>query len=263
VNAAATLGKVIGIAGDGGDVYSSLATSVDPLAFGGVNGPGGNGGAINGFRQDASQSTIVDLIAGNGGSTINHGSSLDLTTNAGRGGSISNVSVAGDIGDVSVTAAIVAYNDINNGELISDFVTSTLINTPTADLRLAGNVGIVVGATGRVRDNNGDGELDPASVGINGSLTSVLASNIMSAVAGSVDRIASIQSLTNVDVRTIGGIYGADKAVPPPATFGSVDYLDADGNLVTTPVLGGELLDGAIIAKNDRPLKSVRDFIRR
>jgi hypothetical protein len=254
---------VIAIAGDGGDVYSSLATSVDPLAFGGVNGPGGNGGAINVFKQDASQSTIVDLISGNGGSTINHGSSLDLTTNAGRGGSISNVNVAGDIGDVNPTTAITAYNNINTGELISDFVANTLIGTPTADLRAAGNVGIVVGATGRVRDNNHDGELDPASVGINGSLTNVLASNIMSAVAGSVDRIASIQTLTNVEVRTEGAIYGADKSVPPPATAGTRDYLDSNGVLIETPELGGELLDGAIIAKNDRPLKSIRDFIRR
>ena len=263
VNAAATLGKVLAIAGDGGDVYSSIATGLDPLAFGGVNGPGGNGGAINGFKQDASQSTIVDLIAGNGGSTINHGSSLDLTTNAGRGGSISNVNVAGDIGDVNVNSAIVAYNDINSGEIIADFVQNTLLGTPGADLRAAGNVGIVVGATGRVRDNNGDGQLDPASVGINGSLSSVLASNIMSAVAGSVDRIASIQLLTDVRVRTEGAIFGADKAMPAPATFGTRDYLDANGLLVTTPELGGELLDGAIIAKNDRPLQSIRDFIRR
>ena len=91
----------------------------------------------------------------------------------------------------------------------------------------------------------------------------VLASNIMSAVAGSVDRIASIQSLVNVNVRSEGAIFGADKATPPPATFGNLDYLSATGVLVNTPELGGKLLDGAIIAKNDRALKSVRDFIRR
>jgi hypothetical protein len=86
----------------------------------------------------------------------------------------------------------------------------------------------------------------------------------MSAVAGSVDRIASIQTLTNVRVRFEGAIYGADKAVPDPATAGGrPDYLDEAGNLVTAPVLGGELLDGAIIAKNDRPLRSTRDFVRR
>lgn len=262
-NASATLGKVLGVAGDGGDAYSSLATATDPLAFGGVNGSGGNGGAIAGFSQNASQSTIVDLVAGNGGSTINHGTSLDLTTKAGRGGSISKVKVNGDIGDVSAGAAIVAYHDINSGELMADFVANTLINAPGADLRLAGNVGIVVGATGRVKDNNNDGELDPASVGVNGSLSDVLASNIMSAVAGSVDRIASIQSLVNVRTRTEGAIFGADKATPFPATFGTRDYLDENGTLVETPVLGGELLDGAIIAKNDRALKSIRDFIRR
>ncbi|MDB6154320.1 MAG: repeat-containing protein, partial [Chthoniobacteraceae bacterium] len=263
INAAATLGKVLVIGGDGGDVYGSLSTANDPLAFGGLNGAGGNGGNISGVSQNASQSTIVDIIAGGGGSTINHGTSLDLTTKAGRGGSISNVDVAGDIGDVAPAAAIVAYNNIKTGELIADFVTRTLIQSPGADLRAAGNVGIVVGATGRVKDNNGDGILDPASVGINGSLSNVLASNIMSAIAGSVDRIASIENLINVRTRSEGAIYGADKSAPVPASIGTLDYLDEAGNRVQAPVLGGELLDGAVIAKNDRPLKSIRDFVRR
>ncbi len=263
INAAALLGKVLVIAGDGGDAYGSLTTASDPLAFGGVNGSGGNGGSISGMDQSASQSTIIDLIAGGGGSTINHGTSLDLTTKAGRGGSISNVKVAGNIGNVDPTVAIAAYNNINLNELIADFVTSTLVNSPDADLRAAGNVGIVVGATGRVKDNNNDGILDPASVGLNGSLSDVVAQNIMSAIAGSVDRIASIENLVGVRTLTEGAIYGADKSVPPPATFGVRDYLDEAGNRVNAPDLGGELLDGAVIAKTDRTLKGIRDFIRR
>ena len=262
VDAAASLGKALVIAGDGGDGYGALAIPGDPLAPGGINAPGGNGGNINGVSQNA-QNTVVDLIAGNGGSTINFGTSLDLTTKVGRGGSISNISVVGDIGDIAASHAIVAYNDINSGEQISDFVMNTLIGTPGVDLRTEGNVGIVVGAAGRVKDNNHDGMLDPSSVGINGSLSNVLAANIMSAVAGSVDRIASIQMLTSVNVRTESAIYGADKSAPPPATAGRRDYLSGTGVLIETPELGGALLDGAIIAKNERATKSIRDFIRR
>jgi hypothetical protein len=91
----------------------------------------------------------------------------------------------------------------------------------------------------------------------------VLASNIMSAIAGSVDRIASIENLVNVRTRTEGAVYGADKSAPAPATAGTLDYLDESGNRIQAPVLGGELLDGAVVAKNDRPLKSIRDFVRR
>ena len=60
-----------------------------------------------------------------------------------------------------------------------------------------------------------------------------------------------------------GNVFGGDKAEPEPATAGQRDYLDENGNLIQAPVLGGELLDGAIIAKNDRALRSVRDFVRR
>jgi hypothetical protein len=35
INAAATVGKVLVIAGDGGDVFGALATTNDPLAYGG------------------------------------------------------------------------------------------------------------------------------------------------------------------------------------------------------------------------------------
>jgi hypothetical protein len=257
--------KVLIIAGEGGDVFGAVASPSDPLAYGGINGTGGNGGSIANIRQDASQSTPVDLIAGNGGSTVNFGSPLDATTKAGKGGSIRNVDIAGNIGSINPNTPILAYNDIFANESVADFVTATLVNGASTALNDAlGNVGLVAGATGRVKDFDNDGILDPASVGTNGSVVNVVASNIMSAVAGSVDRIASIQTLDNVRVRFEGAVYGADKAVPDPATPGGrPDYLDEDGNLVTAPVLGGKLLDGAIVAKNDRPLRSIRDFVRR
>ena len=62
--------------------------------------PGGGGSVVN-IRQDASQLTAVDIIAGNGGNTVNFGSSLDTSTKAGRGGSIRTVDVAGSIGSIS------------------------------------------------------------------------------------------------------------------------------------------------------------------
>lgn len=264
INAAGTSeGKVLVISGDGGDVYSSLATADDPLAYGGVNGNGGNGGNISNFTQASGEKTIVDLISGNGGSTVNFGNSLDLTTKVGRGGSISNVNVRGDIGDVRPDRAIFGYVNTLAGDLMSDFVRDTLLAAPASSLSSLGNVGIITGAAGRVEDNDNDGELDPASVGINGSLSNVVAENIMSAISGSVDRIASIQSIIDVRVRVESSIYGADKSVPAPAGGNTREYLNSDGEVIPTPELGGRLLDGAIIGKNDRVLKTIRDFIRR
>jgi hypothetical protein len=111
----------------------------------------------------------------------------------------------------------------------------------------------------------------PASGSRNGSLIGVSANNIMSAVAGSVDRIAAIQVVQSILV--VNGVIGADKGsfitpgidpLPPdPATgdlhkgFGTVgadtrDYLNPDLDTLTStggPVRDGALIDGAIFAK--------------
>ncbi len=283
LNASATLGKVLVIAGDGGDVYGAQVTPADPLAPGDRNGSGGNGGNIIGLKQDASGNAITDLIAGNGGSTINYGSTLDSSTKVGRGGSISKVKLAGDIGVIAPDVAIRSYTDIFLDEQISDFVAATLISTPSAQIETLGNVGLVAGASGRVRDNNNDGTLDPAPISsVNGSVIDVEARNIMSAIAGSVDRIASIQVLTNVRTTVNGAVYGADKNIDSDGNSASpadavpystrTDYLTSDGRHTRSlstgggeaaPVIGGKLVDGAIVAKNDRVLKSIRDFVRR
>lgn len=282
LNASATLGKVLVIAGAGGDVYGAPVTSKDPLAPGGNSGSGGNGGNVTGLKQESSGNTIVDIIAGNGGNTMNFGSTLDATSKVGRGGSISKVNVAGNIGDIQVDHAIRSYNNIFAGEQMSDFVAATLLGNPSAQINSMGNVGLVAGAAGRVRDNNNDGILDPAPISsVNGSVIDVVATNIMSAVAGSVDRIASIQVLTNVRTTpgVSGAVFGADKIVDSFGDTSSLDgvaysnrtdYLTADGRHTrpvsggeAAPLIGGKLVDGAIVAKNDRVLKGVRDFIRR
>src|SRR5690606_12725832 len=103
------------------------------------------------MTQGPSGNTVVDLIAGNGGSTINFGTTLDNSTKVGRGGSISNVTIQGDIGDVKPEIAIRSYNDILSGERMADFVTNALINDPSVNILGEGNVGLVAGASGRVK----------------------------------------------------------------------------------------------------------------
>jgi hypothetical protein len=135
-----------------------------------------------------------------------------------------------------------------------------------------GNVGIVVGAQGRVQDEDQDGVLDASTGGFNGSLSGITAQNIMSAVAGSVDRIASIRSITNINLPGIGAIYGANKSFDSQGRIMSgdgvlydsqtaeLDYLKANDDHTIDPEGAGKLVDGAIIGENIRPLLSIRDF---
>ncbi|MEA3187186.1 MAG: hypothetical protein QOD99_1016, partial [Chthoniobacter sp.] len=288
---AGDIGKVLIIAGEGGDgsgaaAHGSSAQDI-ALSIGGIAGNGGNGGSITNFTQPSSIHTDVDLIAGNGGNTPHDGHIADLSPKVGKGGSVTGATIAGNIGNLANSAtppelgspsAIKAYNDISSGERVSDFVRTFMIedgSTPLDDS--VGNVGLVAGAAGRVRDVNGDGVLEAVGFGINGSVSNVHARNIMSMVAGSVDRIASIQSLTNYGSTIQGGILGADKDID---SFGRnndghghnytiglpPDFLTnnnpATGVYTASPDPGTKLVDGAIVAKNVRPLTSPRDFIR-
>jgi hypothetical protein len=138
-----------------------------------------------------------------------------------------------------------------NFETVADFVTRKF-RDPLGTLGTAltdgdGNVGIIVGAAGRNKAVQFDPEgnpfvysTQPASNVQNGSLTNLLARNLMSAVAGSVDRIASIQVSRAIQI--LAGEVGSDK-IP----LGSSDYRDRSGNPVTSPVPDGRLVDGALI----------------
>jgi hypothetical protein len=216
------------------------------LRFGGQDATGGKGGDITNYSQLGSVKTRVDLIAGNGGDTINHGNILSTTLGVGRGGSITNASLAGNLGNIDPTVPILSYNDETGAvpESVADFVARIRATDGSVPLTDAdGNVGLVAGASGDVY-------LGLPTSAPNGSVTGLKVNNIMSMVAGSVNRIASIQSISGLQLADPNSQRGSDKGAP------GLDYLDTEGNLITAPVLGGALVDGAIIAKSDPTLAS-------
>ncbi len=253
--------KVVVFAGSGGNAYAALATSSNVglsgsspsilalRAFGGVAGIAGNGGSITGLTQPKTVEAAVDLVAGNGGSLMNYGSPADAKTNVGAGGSVTNIKLAGDAGRIASNVAIQSYG--------ADFVQTTLRDAPDTQLTSAvGNVGVVVGEAGRVRGNlpGGDGGAKT------GAVTNFSATNIMSMVAGSVDRIAAIRVISGINVD--GGILGAYKNTPIAHDASAPLYLAADGvTRLDTPAVGGRLMDGAIITqKNSSGLQGARLF---
>jgi len=132
-----------------------------------------------------------------------------------------------------------------------------------------GNVGLVAGASGHVMNGQG------ASYGTNGSVSNLVLLNgqskILSMVAGAVDSIAKIQSISGVILAHPAGAspgnLGADKAVVPagsstipdaPAT-GQLDYYDTLGQVVhTLPESGYGLIDGIIFASDTGGLNGLR-----
>lgn len=286
-------GKVLVIAGAGGDAsavdVNDVSLPSDPLipgrapslarqtlAVGGQSGVGGDGGSIIGFTQRLSIQVNVDLVAGNGGS-IRYGNSITPTGNVGRGGSITNAEIAGDVGSIGVEAVsnvsppIRAYNDVDgNGtvdESLAQFVANTLrpqgtllvsfndgsLSTANGIPVAVGNVGIVAGIAGRVAAVNGVAQ--PALGTPNGAVTNVTARNVMSIVAGSVDSVAPVDNVANLRVTSGERIFGADKSPTTPGLPGFrptgtgdtvVQYLDLTGRVVNDLQPGDRLIDGAI-----------------
>lgn len=255
--------KNLVIAGAGGDAFAFTEASITAsipaeqkalLAFGGVNSVGGNGGSINGFN-DGGADIVTDLIAGNGGSLVNYGSP-NQKTNVGKGGSVSNITLNGSAGDLRANQAIRSYNEV--GESMADFVSDFLAADFTDPLtNSVGNVGVVVGAAGRVANDLA------SSNTLNGSVTNFTTTKgIMSMVAGSVNRVSAILALNNITVAT-GGVIGAYKDGGPvhnpstPLYYTSPDKTSTSGTLVS----GGALLDGGILTtKNNTSLSSIRLF---
>jgi len=251
--------KMVIIAGAGGNASSvapvapaSAANGPTPAErianvkiFGGRNSIGGNGGDITNVTQPNAVLGRIDLIAGNGGSTLNYGTTYPTDkTPVGRGGSVTGIKLTTDIGDMDQSHAIKAY--------ASDFIQTVIDDPGTPILHTTGNTGLVAGAAGFVKD----GKNTPN--GVNGSVSGIEARNIMSMVAGSVDRIAAITTLGSIKLQA-GGQLGAYKTQPIGAQAVPVEhsptkplYLYADGITESSvPVAGGRLMDGAIFTRTN------------
>ncbi|MGA3171260.1 MAG: hypothetical protein ABSE62_09610 [Chthoniobacteraceae bacterium] len=313
-DAGSTSGKVVVIAGDGGAALGGKPVNPNnpsdvANSMGAVSGPGGNGGSIVDFTQPLSVQTDVDLIAGNGGNTPNHSvyEGNASTDNSGHGGSIINVSVAGTIGNMNPNTPIISYDNVLNplgvigngfGGFITgvftmqDFVNDYILGDAAAPMTDAtGSVGLVAGAAGYVNGPlvNGLPSLIPSFNGVNGSVSNVFAEQIMSMVAGNVNNVALIQSVTNYG-STISGKLGASKDVwynpltladqysvgatllgagpgPGPDNPDQLNYIGQFGGNIggysNSPLPGGgELIDGAIAAiSGDDSSPSIREFI--
>ena len=177
---------------------------------------------------------------------------VDKKPFVGRGGSIMNISTSGVIGNIGASVPIRSYNDLSNGETVKEFVERRLRDGQALYESLGdsdGNVGIVVGSAGRNKavatdplGNPYDYVSQPAKNAKNGDLINVRAHTIMSAIAGSVDRIASIQLAQNIQVQATN--VGTDKDV-----VGVPEFRSITGAIVPTPERDGGLIDGAFIAK--------------
>jgi hypothetical protein len=262
--------QILVVGGNGGNAAAFLATSLNPsptavqslTAFGGVAGVGGNGGNISGFTQSGGTTVAVNLVAGNGGSLLNYGTPSDLRPNVGRGGSVSSIRLEGDAGRIDPNQAIVSYyqttGDSDMSEFVDDWLKAGVVGNLTSAI---GNVGVIAGAAGRVSVNAFPAsEGLPSNNGVNGSVTSFSARNIMSMVAGSVERISAIQTLSNVSVNA-GGVVGAWKDTPISHPSNSPLYFDGNGNQTSVAGPGGALMDGAILAsQNNSSLSGIRVF---
>ncbi len=283
-SAALQIGKMLVVGGKGGNALAAqpqditlvgdsdttdLAHTV--LAFGNVRGVGGNGGNISNITQPVGAQTAVDLIAGNGGSTINASTVTTPTTGVGAGGSVTGVTLTGTVGAISrdttlgavTNPPIKSYSFLDRTTGTTNTSISALIdflaqpdNTGFVLDDSVGNVGIVAGSAGLVRGAR------PAQDGVNGDVTNITASSIMSIVAGSVDRVAPVRILSGIAVTNTDGVLGADKR-PIPTTLpngqlsygpnGVLDYFNPTTNQVVNNLEAGDgLIDGAIFSSSNQ-----------
>lgn len=259
-----TFSKALFVAGEGGNGGAFVPNPEDSAAkqrrnqYGGQVGRGGQGGSIIGVTQLNAIAAHIDLIAGNGGDSIHYGTPLDTPrkTYVGKGGSIRDISLAGEAGNIDPAVGLKSYNKLappgtdREDQTVADFVKKTLFSDIGQQVVLSdalGNVGVVVGSAGRnkgvILDPQGAPftyRSLPARYGVSGSLENFTARNIVSLLAGNVDRIASIQFVKNLN---IAQHIGADKL--------GGDFLDQSGipTVSHEPVLDGINIDGAGVAK--------------
>ena len=292
-SAALQIGKLLVVAGRGGDATAAQPSDISLngdtdvtdlahtlLAFGNARGLAGNGGDITNLTQPVGAQTAVDLIAGNGGDTPNASTSLSATTGVGRGGSVTNVTLTGTVGALSrdttlgavTNPAIQPYaeTDANgNTSVLSITAIVDLLANPNslysslgdnasadATLTISGNVGIVSGAAGTVRNAG------PARDGVNGDVTTVTAQSFLSVVAGSVTNVAPVRIVSGLTITNPDGVLGADRSPTTPFNpNGVLDYYDPTlGQDVSSLAAGDSLIDGAIFASTYSGTRGPRVF---
>jgi hypothetical protein len=189
---------------------------------------------------------------------INYGKGSDTNVPVGRGGSVKNVTLAGNAGLIGPDALIRSYAF----DFAEQLRTGAISSTNDAGV---GNVGVLVGSKGFVRNDRA------VTGGVTGSVDNFTAGNIMSMVAGSVDRVAKITAISGLQVTSgNSAVLGAAKNSPldplgsPPDRNGSTTpaYLGPDGTTITrTLQAGGSLIDGAIFtSRYTGTLNSLRFF---
>jgi hypothetical protein len=257
-------GRVVFMAGDGGDAYgvaekqitlentAPIPAFVRMFSLGSVNGRAGVGGDLLDITQSGGNKVASDLIAGNGGSLINYGKGIDTKVPVGRGGSVTNVNLAGNAGVINQDVLITSYAFDFAEQLRAGTITSA--NDPGV-----GNVGVLVGSKGFARNDVG------VTGGVTGSVNNFTAGNIMSMVAGSVDRVAKITAINNLAVTSgNSAVLGEakDGPIPPRDPSTTPAYLAPDGVTITRVVqAGGSLIDGAIFTSSYAgALNSLRFF---
>lgn len=262
--------RVVFKAGQGGSAYgvseaqitaegtAPISSSARMFALGTSNGRAGAGGDISDIKQLGANRASSDIIAGNGGSLINYGKGSDTNVPVGRGGSVTNVVLAGNAGVIGQNALIRSYAFDFADQLRAGVITTA--NDPGV-----GNVGVLVGSKGFARNDRA------VTGGVTGSVSNFTAGNIMSMVAGSVDRVAKITAITNLQITAGNSAILGDAKNSPLSPLGPAPlrnpsttpaYLEPDGGPVTNELQGGGgLIDGAIFtSRYTGPLDSLRFF---
>lgn len=261
-------GKGLVVAGAGGN--AGAFTTGLPMGlggFGGKVGKGGAGGSITGLTQTGGIGVHVDLIAGNGGDSLNFNPvGTSGVSFVGAGGSVTNVNVEGNLGNVDPSIAIKSYNNVLSGESMADFV-DRILRQPTDVTEIDdshGNVGVVVGASGRLSsifigydtNQNAIFKSQGAFGAVNGDLLNIKAAGIMAAVAGNVEQIAAIRKvsgLTNSDPKKLTIHVGFNKTPENVLEFRSPE---PDGKILVNgqrvfpskPIPDGGLIDGFVFS---------------
>lgn len=260
------------VAGSGGSAGAFTSDNpMTPSGFGGAIGRGGAGGSITNFTQTGGVGVHFDLIAGNGGDSLNFGSLGNTagTKYVGAGGSVTGASIQGTFGNViNPSVAIKSYNDVLAGESMADFV-DRVLRQPTDVTQIDdthGNVGIVVGASGRLNTIFAGYDVNHRAIfksiaafgAVNGDLINVRASGVLAAVAGSVDEIAAIRTVRSLN--SYNPLLSLEVGYDKNPVGGPLDYRSGefDGKILDpktntrvfpiAPVLDGRLIDGALVS---------------